>query len=84
MRNRFFPSAHLSTPLFISCLHHPQSIPHKYISFLIAVRLGFMVNNRFFLPVQEFPLWPGCFDRWVRGGKAILYQERATPTVLFV
>lgn len=36
------------------------SLPSAHLSapiFLIAVRLGFMANNRYFLPEQEFPLW---------------------------
>lgn len=53
----YFPSAHLSTPLCSLSASASINYTQLRFSFLIAVRLGFMVNNRFFLPVEEFPLW---------------------------
>lgn len=56
---RYFPSAYLSTPIFRPSASAWINYSQLAFYFLIAVRSGFMANNRFFLPGQEFPLWTG-------------------------
>lgn len=47
---------HLKFDWMVEICHLPSAHLSAPI-FLIAVRLGFMANNRCFLPEQEFPLW---------------------------
>lgn len=69
----YLPSAHLSTPIFFFFLPPSASINYTplHFIFLIVVRLGFMANNRFFLPVQECALWDCCGAALIGGSEEV-------------